>query len=81
MGILRDIRNERIAAGKLVVGKGLLRSKTFWVNILTGAASLMTAVGGVAILPPSVSPYLAGGLAIVNVLLRLFTREPITSVK
>lgn len=81
MGILSDIRKERIVAGKPVIGKGLLRSKTFWVNALTGVASLLTAVGGVAILPPSVSPYLAGGLAIVNVLLRLFTKEPIVSVK
>ena len=81
MGIFQDIRNERIAAGKLVVGKGLLRSKTFWVNTLTGAASVLSAAGSIAFLPASVSPYLAGGLAIVNVLLRLFTKEPIVSVK
>ena len=81
MGFLQDIRSERIAAGKLVVGKGLLRSKTFWVNTLTGVASLMTAVGGVSLLPASVSPYLGGGLAIVNILLRLFTNAPIVSVK
>lgn len=81
MGIFRDIRNERIAAGKLVVGKGLLRSKTFWANVLGGAATALSAAGTLAFLPAPVAPYLAAGLAIVNVLLRLVSTKPIVSVK
>ena len=65
----------------LKLGKGLLRSKTFWVNLLTGAASLLTAVGGIALLPPSVAPYLVSALAVVNIFLRVLTSKPISGVK
>jgi len=81
MGILRDIRNERIAEGKPVLGKGLLRSKTFWVNTLGGLATVLSAAGSVSFLPTPIAPWLAAGLAIVNVLLRTISKEPITSVK
>jgi len=81
MGILRDIRNERIAAGKTVVGKGLLRSKMFWTNLLGGTAAVLSGLGALSFLPTPIAPWLAGGLAIVNVLLRAITKEPITSVK
>lgn len=66
---------------RLRLGKGLLRSKTFWVNLLTGVASVLGAVGGISILPAPVAPYLVAGLAVVNVLLRLVTKRPITSVR
>jgi len=81
MGILQDIRNERIAAGKLVVGKGLLRSKTFWVNTLGGLATVLSAAGGISFLPSSFAPWIAGGLAVVNVILRVISNKPIVSVK
>ena len=62
------------------LGKGLLRSKTFWVNLLTGAASVLAAVGGISVLPPSVAPHLVTGLAVVNIFLRLLTNKPIAGV-
>ena len=68
-------------AQRLKLGKGLLRSKTFWVNFLTGAASLLGVVGGISVIPTPLTPYLVGGLALVNVLLRLVTGRPISGVK
>jgi len=80
---IRAARNtkEKIMAQRLRLGKGLLRSKTFWVNLLTGAASVMGAVGGISVLPTPIAPYLVGGLAIVNIFLRLLTNKPISGVK
>ena len=72
---------EKIMAQRLTLGKGLLRSKTFWVNLLTGASSVLAAVAGISVLPTPIAPYLVGGLAVVNILLRLFTGEPIKGVK
>lgn len=72
---------EKIMAQRLKFGKGLLRSKTFWVNFLTGAASVLSLVGGISIIPTPFTPYLVGGLALVNVLLRLVTNKPIEGVK
>ena len=80
---IRAVSNtkEKIMAQQLKFGKGLLRSKTFWVNLLTGAGSVLTAVAGISVLPTPVAPYLVGGLAVVNILLRIFTGEPIKGVK
>lgn len=72
---------EKIMAQRLGLGKGLLRSKTFWVNLLTGAASILGAVGGISVLPTPITPYLVGGLALVNIFLRLLTNKPISGVK
>ena len=58
-------------------GKKLWWSKTFWVNFLTGSASVLIAVSGLTILPDSISSYLVTGLAVVNILLRLITGKPI----
>lgn len=63
------------------LSKKLRWSKTFWVNFLTGAASVITAVAGISVLPPSVAPYLVTGLAVVNIFLRLLTNKPIAGVK
>ena len=52
-------------------GKPLLKSKTFWVNLLTlGAAH-------VGALPAKYVPLVS---AVVNIALRFLTKEPITSV-
>jgi len=72
---------EKIMAQRLRLGKGLLRSKTFWVNLLTGAASVLGAVGGISVLPTPVAPYVVGVLAFVNIALRLLTDKPISGVK
>lgn len=59
-------------------GKSLVASKTFWVNVLTLAISAGGYLSGMV--PPHWQPWLAGGLAIANVLLRLITEQPITKV-
>jgi hypothetical protein len=58
--------------------KTLIESKTFWVNLLTGAI----AVGGylTGVIPAQYQPYLIGGLAIANIVLRLITGQPIDKV-
>jgi len=69
--------------GEIDMGKGLLRSKTFWVNILTAVASVATYVTNSDLLTgnPEMVAIIGTGVGIVNVLLRLITKEPITSVK
>jgi len=79
-GAVKDTK-EKIVSQKLVLGKGLLRSKTFWVNALTGVVAVLAAVGSISVVPVVAIPWLGAGLAIANVLLRLMTKEPITSVK
>ncbi len=81
--VVRITKNtkEKIMAERLKLGKGLLRSKTFWVNLLTGAASVLGLVGGISVLPTPIAPYLVAGLAVVNILLRLITSKPIVGVK
>ena len=62
-------------------GKSLLKSKTFGVNALAAVISVVTAISGLTIFPPAYTPYFLAGLAIANILLRLATNKPITSVK
>jgi hypothetical protein len=57
--------------GDAKVNKSLWKSKTFWFNLLTGAASL----AGVIPLDPSISGAIVG---VINVGLRLVTTEPVS---
>ena len=50
------------------VSKSLFKSKIFWVNILTAANELL----GVVPIPHAI-----GALAVVNIALRLITRQPV----
>lgn len=59
-------------------GKSLITSRTFWVNALTLAISFGGYLTG--IVPAEFSPYVAAGLAIANVVLRLITNQPIDRV-
>ena len=92
MGFFRDFLRARLAAqaaaeprerimGQLGLGKGLLWSKTFRVNLLVGVIAALSAVGGIPFLPVTVVPWIGVALAIANILLRAVTKEPITSIR
>lgn len=56
------------------MGKSLIGSRTFWLNVL----GLVTAVAGSGIIPPQ---YSMPALAILNIINRVyFTNEPVTSI-
>lgn len=66
-----------------MLGKGLLRSKTFWVNVLTAVVSVGTYLTNSELLSDNPELVAIGGtiIGVANVILRLVTKEPITSVK
>ncbi len=65
------------------MGKGFLRSKTVWVNLLTAAVGIGVYLQDSEILVnnPEVVAGLVTMVGLVNVILRLITKEPITSLK
>lgn len=69
--------------GDTNMGKGILRSKTFWVNALMAAVSVGTYFQNSELLVsnPEVVAGIGTAIGIVNVILRLITKDPITSVK
>lgn len=60
--------------GARMNGKSLYSSKTFWVNVLALVALVCQAAFGWVIEPEAQ----AGILAVINLILRLVTREPVT---
>jgi hypothetical protein len=58
-----------------VHAKSIFASKTFWVNALTLAATILGSLSGV--LPPEAAPYVAGVLSVVNIMLRVVTDSPV----
>lgn len=56
--------------------KTLWKSRTFWFNILTGAAEVAQYAGGLNLVPPGVLG-IAG--AVINIGLRLVTDKPIAA--
>lgn len=58
--------------------KPIWQSKTFWVNSLTLAVTVLTYLSGV--LPADAAPWIAGGLSIANVVLRFLTEKPVTLI-
>lgn len=55
------------------MGKSFLKSKTLWVNLLAFLALVVQGLTGFVISPEMQ----LGGLAVVNFLLRLVTRQPV----
>lgn len=57
-------------------------SKIVWVNALTTLAlvlEIFSATSGTPLVPPQIVPYLVAGIAIINVILRVwFTAQPVT---
>jgi hypothetical protein len=70
-------------SGEVTMGKGLFRSKTFWVNAITAIVSVGTYLTNTDVVANNPEVVAIGGtvLGVLNVLLRLLTKEPITSVK
>jgi len=59
--------------------KSVLKSKTFWVNALTLAATAITfAVDNQVFQNPDVTAAMVGVLALVNVGLRFVTKDAVT---
>ena len=69
--------------GDSEMGKGLLRSKTFWANALAAAVSIGTYLMDSDLLASNPEIVAIGGtvIGVLNVLLRLVTKEPINGVK
>jgi hypothetical protein len=62
-----------------VDAKSIFASKTFWANILAFIAAVATAFGFNLGLTPDVQGTLVAGImAIVNIVLRLVTNQPVT---
>lgn len=56
-----------------------LASKTVWINVLTVAVAVLTAVSGqTENIPVEWMPYIVAGLAAVNVALRFVTSIPLS---
>ena len=55
------------------VSKNILKSKIFWVNVLTAAVELSGALGG--LVPPGALQLTTN---VLNILLRLITKQPVT---
>lgn len=55
--------------------KWFLHSKTFWINLVGGLIELDSVTQVAAIIPPKWSPYLAAGIAGLNILLRSLKSE------
>jgi hypothetical protein len=64
------------------MGKGLLQSKTFWVNAVTLAVSVGTYLMNSELFVNNPEVVAIGGAVIggLNILLRLMTGKPITGV-
>lgn len=50
--------------------KSILKSKTFWVNLVVGVAALLNAFP---------NEYTVEGLAVANIVLRTITKQPVTA--
>jgi hypothetical protein len=59
--------------------KRLFRSKTFWVNLIAGIGSTVAMITNSELLAekPEIAAYGATALAVVNLILRFMTKEPV----
>ena len=59
------------------MGKSLLASKTFWVNIVAVGASIASAFGLDFLTTEMQAQMVVGIMAVANIVLRVVTKEPI----
>lgn len=55
--------------------KSIFTSKTFWANLLTAIVACAGEFSGV--IPPTWAPYIAAGVGVANIVLRLITTGPV----
>jgi hypothetical protein len=60
--------------------KPLIESRTFWVNVATAAVAVIVTLGGTDLIQnnPQVAGFFAAVIPVVNVLLRLITKDPVS---
>jgi len=60
--------------------KPITSSKTFWINLVTAAAGAITAIGGSELIQdnPQMAGIAATVLGVVNIILRLVTKQSVT---
>lgn len=62
-------------------GKALLKSKTFWFNLLAGIVAVASVFGFGEFQPDmKVAEGITTLVTIINIALRLYTKQPITKV-
>ncbi len=58
--------------------KSLFASRTFWFNAAAGIVAILSASDVVKIIPTRYGPITSAAVAIINIILRLYTSEPVT---
>lgn len=59
--------------------KSIFKSKTVWANLIGGAIALVTALSNsdLVVQNPELAAYFTTGMAVLNLVLRLVTKEPV----
>ncbi len=57
--------------------KSILLSKVFWANVVAIIAGMLEAKDVIDVLPNAVLPYLASIVAVINIVLRTITTQPV----
>ena len=60
-----------------MAGKPFWRSKTFWFNVLAFVVAVAAAFGYTGELPADWQALVPAAVAIINIILRFITREPV----
>jgi hypothetical protein len=58
--------------------KSLFKSRTFWFNALVGVLAILSADNVVKVIPTRYAPSVSAVVAGVNIILRLYTTEPVS---
>jgi hypothetical protein len=58
--------------------KSLFASRTFWFNAAVGVVAILSADNVVKIIPPRYAQFASALVAAINIILRLYTSEPVS---